>query len=151
MSVQTIDKGWERIKRELKLADGSFVKVGFPQEKETQHKGGGVNVASLAIIHELGTSTIPARPFMSESFEKNREEINRFKEKEQNSIYEGKQTTAGALAKLGSFFKSKIIGTIRGGGFVPLNPKTIFSKGSSVPLIDTAQMVNSVDYEVHLK
>lgn len=152
MSVHVIDKGWKQIQKELKLIQGAYVKVGFPSEKSKKHQGqSGVDVAAVAAFQEYGTEHIPARPFMVQTFEKNRQEVKEFVEKEQAKIYDGKQTTEQSLNRLGNFYKGKIQKTIRNGEFAPNASGTIKQKGSSKPLIDTGQMRQSVDYEVKIK
>lgn len=153
MTVQVIDRGWERITRELRLIDGSFVKVGFPGEKEKKHKGSGLDMAHLAAIHEHGNDevNIPPRPFMAQSFDKHRTEVDQQKDRGLSDIYEGKKTTEGALETLGVFFKGKVQETIGSGEFEPNKPATIARKGSSVPLIDQGTLRQSVDHEVVMK
>lgn len=144
MTVQVIDKGWERITKELKFINGTHVKVGFPGEKvET-------DVATVAIINEFGapTKNIPPRPFMANTYDKNRAKIKQFKEKELSSIFEGKQTVSGAMDKLGSWFSDQVKKEIRAGSFEANKPATIVKKGSSKPLIDDGIMIGSVDFEV---
>ena len=44
--------------------------------------------------------------------------------------------------------KEKIQDKIRSGDFKPLKPETIRRKGSSKPLIDKGQMVNSINIKI---
>ncbi|HEX5034652.1 MAG TPA: hypothetical protein VFW62_09245 [bacterium] len=152
-SVTVIDKGMERIIRELGAADGSYVKVGYPEEKDKKHDKAPMGVAAVAAIQEFGSDDvgIPARPSMGQAFDKNRGELNGFIAGEYGKVLEGKQDSEEGLNRIGVFFKGKVQKEIRDGGFVPNKPATIARKGSSVPLIDSGQMRQSVDLEVVMK
>ncbi|HCU25442.1 MAG TPA: hypothetical protein DF383_10535 [Deltaproteobacteria bacterium] len=177
MTVQVVDKGWERIVRELGASDGSFVKVGFVGENNPQHKNSKMDMASLAAIHEFGADevSIPARPFMSQAFDKNRGELNDFISREYNRVLTGQQDAEGGLKRIGDWFKGKIQKEIKDGDFKSLAASTIAAKsrkivaaikrkkgatttdekrrssGGSTPLIETGQMMQSVDHEVVMK
>ena len=53
-----------------------------------------------------------------------------------------------ALGQLGEMTKGDVQTEIRSGDFAPLKPATIKRKGSSRPLIDTGQMVQSIAWEL---
>lgn len=147
VGVRVIDKGWERIQEELKKIHGSTVKVGYPEEKAQDHEGG-IDIAALATIHEYGTEHIPARPFMSQAFDKNRTKINNLIQSEYGSILEGKSSVYDALQKIGILGVKTIQEVFRSGGFAAIKPATIARKGSSKPLIDTGQLRQSADFEI---
>lgn len=50
--------------------------------------------------------------------------------------------------KIGLQASSDVKDYIASGSFTPLKQKTIDRKGSSKPLMDTAEMMNSIGYEV---
>ena len=52
------------------------------------------------------------------------------------------------LHQLGNWYRDVQRAHIRNGNWVPNAPATIRRKGSDRPLIDTGQLVNSVEYEV---
>ncbi len=151
MSVVVIDKGWIRIQKDLKELKGSYVKVGYPEEKSKGHKKASMDVSGLAAIHEYGTTHIPPRPFMATTLDANAREIQEFVKRDYASILDGKMTTPKSLQRLGVFFKGKIQQTFTKGSFAALKPQTIKRKKSSRPLIDTGQLRQSVDFEVVLK
>jgi hypothetical protein len=155
MSVKVIDRGWERIQKELRELDGAYVKVGYPEEKSKSHDGKKpIDMAALAAIHEYGTATIPPRPFLSMTFDSNLKEIQAFIAEEKDGIIQGKRSVSKSLQRLGVFYKGKIQEIFTKGSFQALSPKTIaarltrFGKASSRPLIATAQLRQSVDFEV---
>ena len=63
----------------------------------------------------------------------------------------GRETMRGMLGKAGEFMVGAIKDSIRNGEWVPNKPRTIAVKGSSKPLIDTAQMINSVSAKVVIR
>ena len=148
-NVQDIDHGWKRIVREVGKMQGSHVKVGVLSDAGTYPTDeGGANYADVATFNEFGTSTIPARPFMAQSFDKNIREINEFIIDRQNAIYDLKEFTEKALDKLGVFFVAKVKDVFTSGDFARNAPATIAAKGSSRPLIDTGRLRASINHKV---
>jgi hypothetical protein len=145
-----------RIREELEHLDGLYVKVGFPQESKPglpdSPKGKPATemseVATIAAFHEFGTARIPERPFFRQALDGNREALKEFIDNQYSKVMQGKQSTNDGLERVGQFLSSKIKGSIRSGNFEPLAKSTIDSKGSTKPLIDTGQMINSVTYVV---
>jgi len=149
--LKDTDRGWKKIQRELRIMNRSFVKVGvlsdagrFPTAE------GGANIADVATFNEFGTSTIPSRPFMGQSFDKNRRAINRFIVKKQSDIYQARTSTRRALDSLGIFFVGKVKQIFTTGKFQPVKPATVARKGSTRPLIDTGRLRASINHEVKL-
>lgn len=120
------------------------VQVGF-QDGSTNEEG--TSLAEIAAYNELGTSTIPARPFMKQSFENHEKELQSACDEVNKVLSEG-GTTEMALEELGVFSKGLIQEEIVSGNFAPNSPATIAAKGSSTPLIDTGQMRQSVNYVI---
>ena len=151
------DLGLGRILQELNKADHSFTKIGFPAEGEVgeQTRGGSEHepaieiseVAEVAIYHEFGTVHIPSRAFVRPSFDENISENDRLRDKLYKKIVDGKMTTKQALGLIGEFNVGKMKRKIRSIKSPPLKPATIRrKKGAKQPLIDTAQMINSVQH-----
>jgi hypothetical protein len=138
------DMGWKRIKRELAALDGAYTQVGLQQGDE--HKSFGQAVAEIGAIHEFGApgAGIPRRSWLSTALEKNVRSLRGLKTRLLNSIYEGKRSAVQALGLLGQVHEDQVKANIVDGEFAPLKPETIRRKGSSKPLIDTAQMRQSV-------
>ncbi len=157
MSVKVIDKGWERIQRELKRMSGAYVKVGYPEEKEKQHdsSSGPVNMAKLAAWHEYGVpqKNIPPRPVQAMTFAANIDTVRAIIAQNQEAIYQGKTTVSLALRRLGAFYKGQMQRMFILGTFQALKAATIaarkrrFGRASSRPLVATAQLRQSVDFE----
>lgn len=142
--------------RELKKIE---VGVGFIAGEATAQKRGAdgkinpsdVDIVQVAAWNELGTSRIPARPFMKQTLENNEDEISAFTKALVQRVADGNETVESAANSLGAKVKSLMQQEIRNGEFVPNAPSTIRKKGSSHPLIDTGTMRQSVTYVVRKK
>ena len=149
-NVKDIDHGWNAIVREFSKAKTPHVKIGVlssaPKDKKTK-----ANLASIAGFNEFGTSDIPPRPFMAQTFDLNVFEVKTFIQNECGKIIDLKQTIPGALGRIGLFYQSKTQQQITEGKFAPNAPFTIKKKGSSKPLIDTGRLRQSISHEVILK
>jgi hypothetical protein len=145
VSVDDIDHGWFAIKKELKKFRGSYTAIGF-----FGHGGDpSEDIAARAGVNEYGSikQKIPSRPFTRQTFDRNHKKINNQIVKEYNAILNKKQTSKKALIRLGLWYKALTQLTIRKGDFIDNKPATIKRKrGSSKPLIDTGQMVNSIEH-----
>lgn len=148
-AVNFVDKGWNRIKKELKAANGSYTKIGILTGAGTEENG--TLIVDVAKDNEYGTNKIPARPFMRTSFDESRIETNRIIDKLYSKIFKGENTTKQSLDILGLYMTGKIqkkITDIR----TPVNsPVTIAIKKSSNPLIDTGTMRRSVTHKRVMK
>lgn len=156
--VKDIDLGFDEIQKQVALLDGSYVLVGFQegtkttlQTKGQRQKKSGLSMAEIAAANEFGTKTIPARPFMSTSFDENRAKINKAIQGEYSKILDGKSTTERSLGLIGLLGVKFIVQKIRAITSPPNSPRTIAIKKSSKPLIDFGQMVQSVRHKVVLK
>lgn len=127
----------ERYFAELEKLTKLEVQVGF-QDGE---------VAEIAAYNELGTSSIPARPFMRQSFENHGGELQAACD-QVNETLNGGGSCESALEELGVFVKGLMQNEIVSGGFEPNSPVTVARKGSDTPLIDTGHMRQSVNYVV---
>lgn len=172
------DLGYLDILKQLKkLESKPFVKVGFPAEFKSgstpkkftsvNDSSGGlasvgesdsvvlidpnVTVLDAAIWNEFGTETIPERSFVRAAFDKNRAKYEKTTKVLLGRIYESKVSVERALDILGLMIENDIKSMIRNGSFEPLSIVTITKKGSDKPLIDTAQMINSVRFKRIMK
>lgn len=152
------DFGFQRaIDAQASLAR-SHSKVGFPTElavKKGTRKGSGhkplgtmADVAYIASIHEFGlpSRNIPQRSFFRPAIEENKVKFAELQKKLLGQVLDGKLAVMQGLGLLGEFMVARIKDRIRKGQYAPLSPKTIARKRSDKPLIDTAQMINSVQH-----
>lgn len=143
MAVKITDKDedFKRMEKEVASLKGRNVKVGIMGEGE---------VLEYAMYNEFGTSRIPARPFMQQTFDNNKAEIDKFIDFLGDQILNGKGNADRALRLIGETYQLKVQQTIRDAKSwaVPNNPKTVEQKGSSSPLIDQGRMIGAVRYEI---
>ena len=150
----------EKVKRAIENADISVL-VGYPSgltHIETTHsvnpetgknrKGTreGGDLAELAEMLHYGTADIPARPFLEDGLNENQERIRKIIARELERL---KATGKANLDRIGAEAGGGIIRLVLDGfyrGSVPNAPLTIKIKGSDTPLVDGANMINSLRY-----
>ena len=148
-------KDYDKKFAEMEKLGNSYVLIGFQegsvtksQVKGNRRKQGGKSMPQIAAENEFGTRTIPARPFMRTSFDENRDRINNVIANEYDKIIDGESTVKRSLNLIGQFGTRLIQEKIRSIVSPPNSPRTIAAKGSSKPLIDFGQMVQSVRHKV---
>lgn len=124
------------------LGNGSAVKVGI---LEGATYPDGTPVAQIGFWQEFGTTKMPARSFIrstvtdkSPGWPKSMARIAK------QSNYNSRET----MALMGEGIKGQIQRTINTLQEPPLAQSTVDAKGFSKPLIDTAVLLRSIDYEV---
>lgn len=129
------------------LAGPSYVRVGLP---DTPHWQADLTIAQLGMIHEFGAPSvnIPERPFLYPAIREGANEIQRLSGSLLKQVQNESITKEVALEKLGLKGVGLVQQYIRHGDFEPLKEATIRRKGSSKPLIDSGQMMQSVTYSI---
>lgn len=120
--------------------------VGHDFEKD-EKTGGTVDMVAVAISNELGSSTIPPRPFLRMTVDENQDLINEMCEQAVRKIAKGASADK-CLKEIGANAVSLVQEKIGNGAFEPNAEFTIKAKGSSHPLIDTGHMRQSVHYVI---
>lgn len=148
MTIIVKDRGWNAmIKR---IAGDVCTKVGYPTEMSESYDNG-TEVLQVAAIHEFGTMDIPIRAHVRPAYDENKEKISSFSAKQLGKVIDGEQTAIEGIKKVGEYHTGQIKKKIKDGPFKPLAPQTIARKKSDKPLIDTGQMIQSVQHvEEHL-
>ena len=144
VEVKLIDHGFDNIIQQALKLDGKGVKVGIRRGKGSHD---GTDMLDIAVYNHFGTATIPARPFVSDCAEKNAGQIQEAQKRLVYRVYQGSLSADGALAELGAWYVNVQKGHILHGGWTPNAPATVKRKGSNKPLVDTGQLVNTVDWE----
>lgn len=141
-----IDRGWNRIKTDIRALQNEGVKVGI---RSTAGSNNGVKIVDIAVFNEFGTSTIPSRPFMRRTADQSKSYVPNFAASLAKGLLNNKLTVSQVMNRLGLFYQDKIRETIRlsKSWAVPNAPSTIKQKKSSTPLIDQGIMLGAVDYE----
>lgn len=145
----------KRTRQVVSAMDGDHVLVGWPQgDPDNSRTEGFITNAQLAALHNSGSEDgrIPARPFMDEAFEGgNRTVLRTLLRRFLLRVLRGQMTTAKALGIIGEKSVDMVKDSIRDGDWKPNAEITKAKKGSSRPLIDTEQMINSVIHKVLAK
>lgn len=106
----------------------------------------------LGIIHEFGTKDgrVPERSWLRGTFDVMRTKWQQLLENLLRLVVAGKLDVVRALELVGQQASADIRRRIRSGAGIPppLKQGTIDAKGSSRPLLHTAQFVNSISYQV---
>lgn len=148
----------KRLEKYLRLMERSYVNVGLPgqnspQAVDSDGNPAGMTVAQLGVIHELGSPArnIPPRSFMGQTQAKNWDSLKKNTKGVSKLVLNLRLHPQRALMLLGNWYEGRIKHQIKNGYYIPLKPATIAKKKSSRPLIDTAQMRNSVTHQVKMR
>lgn len=144
--TKIIDRGWFKILRQMVTAARKEVVVGLLAGKVDSE---GASIADYAAYNEYGTESIPARPFMSTSFDQNINKISADFNNQSKKLITGTVSANTALTIIGQKQAQRVQSTITNGNFAKLSPKTVArKKGSTKPLVDTGAMVNAVQISI---
>lgn len=125
----------------LRELDGVQARIGW---FESAKYPDGTPVAYVAAIHEFGTTTIPARPFMRPTLTEKRPAWMKLLENGAREVLRGNQSASAVLELVALKAAGDIRKTIASITSPPLSPITVARKGNSKPLIDTGQMFQSI-------
>ena len=128
------------------------VRVGI--QAGTAQTDEGVDVLDIAVFNEVGTSNIPARPFMRESADSNKSAIEKVCKAQLQKITQGK-TAEQALNEIGTmqvgFIQDKITKSkewAEPNAESTIRQKTKNGNVGDTPLVDTGRMLQSVHYVI---
>ncbi len=145
--VRVIDRGYNRIRKELRLLDGSFTKVGIQSNTPRKAKAGEkapFTMVEVGLANEFGTVTQPPRSFMRTTYDERRAIVERLMESEKGKIFAGRSTVGRSLALIGEYYQGQVQTKIRSNVPPPNAESTVRRKKSSKTLIDTAQMLGAI-------
>ena len=136
-------------------AGGARVKVGVLASAGS-HPGSNISMVELAAIHEFGSPAagIPERSFIRRTLELQRAEIIAMTRRISEAFLRERVTLQQGLGLLGLFLANAVRHTITSEQVVPrlaesaAGRRTIARKGSHVTLVDHAQLLNAISYEV---
>lgn len=101
----------------------------------------------IAFWNEFGTENIPARPFLRRA----QANVNKKGEMWLKALMENGDTLEQAMKKIGVRMQAEIKTQITRGTFTANAPSTIARKGSSRPLVDTGNLLQSVHWGLSKK
>lgn len=134
-----------------RLPDEGDVWVGVPSGAT---EADGTPIAVIARAHEFGvlgddgSVRLPERSFLRAGVRKNWPQLKRLNARNLALVARGAMSVQNALGQLGAVAAGGIKQFIRAGDFEPLKPETIARKGSSAILVDTANMEQSITWQV---
>lgn len=147
----------EKIKENvMAMKKKPYVKIGILEGQAEKPKKGDVKITTgevptlveVATFHEFGTKTIPQRSFLRGTINSERSYFNQVTRTVYKQLMKGQTDVRKALGILGQAIQSSVQKKIRSGIDPELESATIKNKGSSTPLIDTGQLVNSIRYVI---
>jgi len=147
-TVKVIDHGLDKLVKNASTLGSASVSFGIQSDAGVDPESG-VDLVDIAIFNELGTATIPARPFMRDFAEKNENVLAAAMQRQAARIEAGTNVDE-ALGELGEFAVKHQKDHVRQSGkwAVPNAASTIKRKGSNVPLIDDGVMLGAIRHEV---
>lgn len=134
------------------------VLVGIPEVKNSR-KNESISNSQLGYIQDKGSpaANIPPRPWLEKGVESSQKETIRILKDTILNSFESKNSITKGLGKVGLIAQSSVKGYIKNkSNFTPLSKETVKQrkrKGFSgrKPLIETGQLLNSVNYVVRDK
>lgn len=160
--IYIIDKGWNKVIKDAKRLRDAYVTVGIHSDRV--YKENGVSVAQVAAYHEFGVDVgnrrIPQRSFIRSTLEYRKKQIINYIANEYKASMISK-TVRQALGSIGFFVQSMLVRTIKSSGsyanekweplsFIKKNwPRERWPKSTSLPLIKTHQLLESISFQIH--
>jgi len=136
----------DRIRKNLG-DNNRIVNVGIPLSAGNED-GTGIPLALVAAVNELGSGRVPERSFLRSAIRENKAVYSKINKVNLAKMVKGQMTCDQALSILGNVAVGHVKQKIRTGPFTPNADSTIKAKGSDRPLIDDAQMIQNIVFEL---
>ena len=145
-----------KIRREFTELQRWHVVVGVPEKTATLGREVGQSNATLANIHENGSPArgIPPRPFLRVSLEKDKPNLIALLNRTSRDFCDGKIKVDATYTLIGLHAQNTIKAYLRASdNFTPLKEGTLAARKrrgfiGEKPLIETGQLLNSIDFDV---
>ena len=150
-SAKTITKTNISIKDIQKSLKNTVIKVGVPKSKGAKiHDESDISIATVAMVNEFGSPArgIPERSFVRSTVQAEEKNIKKLFQQETKKVIAVTQTTKNMMGLVGEYTSGQIKKTIVALKTPANADSTVASKGSSNPLVDTGQLLQSITYEV---
>lgn len=136
--------------KEINFLKKHYLKVGFLAVDSQKKGANNTSILEYAIYNEFGTKSIPARPFVRNVLDSNKEEINLKMSFLISQVLNQEIEGITAYKKLGEYVRELIIKSIEQANnwATPLSPKTIKQKGNNKILIDERYLISSIRYQI---
>jgi hypothetical protein len=139
------DLGWKKLGKTLKSRKDRVTTVGVHADRDARSDM--ANNLMLAMVHEFGLG-VEERSWLRDTIDANESVYILFINKLAGQVLLGRITQKQAIILLGAKVKADMKNRIVAGISPPNSEITKARKGSSTPLIDSSQFINSIDYEV---
>lgn len=145
MAQIKVKDGMAQYLKQVQALDGHGVKSGIQANAGQQD---GTDILDIALYNEFGTKDIPARPFIRGFQERNAKALGALMDRAADLVASGEPVGA-TLDQMGAVVQQQQQAHVRASKSwaVPNAPATVKQKGSNVPLIDHAVLVNAIRYE----
>lgn len=146
VKITDTDRGLSKI---LSLADEPkrTIRLGWDEESGEEH---GVSMVELAVVHELGTATVPARHPLLRAANATSPQTEKALEKLASGALGKGAKLAEGMDKIARETEQAAKEYLRGGPYLtpPLDSKTVEAKGQARPLLDTGALIEALKAEV---
>jgi hypothetical protein len=141
------DAVWRKLREKLAGLPHREVRIGVLTSEDA---GPGLSLAELAAIHEFGapSANIPERSFIRSTLRDERDKIEALCLRLARGIIADRLDLDAALGLLGTWAVAAIQAKIRSNIPPELAQATVDRKHSTLALVDTGQLINSITYEV---
>jgi hypothetical protein len=139
-SIKDTDMGYAALAKGLKQL--TAVPVGL---KVGVLESAGAEMVKIAAINENGGGNVPARPFLGNTWDKNR---SAYEKRVSDICMNPEEDVAKKLEKLGADMVKDVKATIQAGVKPDNAPSTLRRKTGSTPLINRGGLLNSISYKV---
>ncbi len=151
--VEDNDRGMQAIVRNVQAFDGQGVSIGVQGSAASAvvHDSSDLSNVELMAIHEFGApfAGIPERSVVRATFDAEVAKWNRLVARLAQGIYSERPVApARVLGIVGEVARADMINRINAGIPPALKAATLDRKGSSKPLIDTAQLKTAITWKV---
>ncbi|HEI8864194.1 TPA: hypothetical protein ACWLTD_003268 [Morganella morganii] len=143
--------GLKALEARIREVGKKKVVVGVPAATDGARKDGLSN-ATIAAAHEFGVpGHIPERSFLRSTVGENKDKATGLLIRELKADISQGDFSGRAFGIVGEKLSGEVKRKIQAGINPELDPKTVARKGSSKPLIDTGNLLQSITYEVREK
>jgi hypothetical protein len=143
----------ERVKKMIDVANSNELTVGLHDDAQDYPAEDGEEATSVVMVgavQQFGTKTVPARPWLTESFDRNEPKLTREMRKILKDFWRDPKIITAELHWLGAMAVDNMKYEVENNsfGFRGNAMSTILAKGRNKPLVDTKHMVSQLDYKV---
>lgn len=145
--IKELDLGWKKLEKSIMDSSSKIAVVGII--------GGGEELRK-AVANEFGTDKIPERPFMRQTFDKVKPDIEKKKSEAIRQIIFDDLKPSTALRGIGDYYKKEIQASIKNREYKEnaestkkrKNRTAKKGKGNPIPLFDQGTMQQSLKVEI---